>query len=229
MSKPVCAIIGIGPGNGASFARRFAGEGYAVALLSRSTDYSNELAKALDDAKAYACDASNPAAIVAAFDEVKSDLGPVEILIYNAGSGSWKNIEEISAEEFELGWRINTLGALVSSQQVIPAMKEARNGNIIFVGATASLRGVPMTAGFAPAKAAQRILAQSMAKHLWPQGIHVAVMIIDGGIRSPDEPKSDKGENLEPDDIASLAYYLTTQPKSAWSFEVDARPMLEKW
>ena len=156
-------------------------------------------------------------------------FGPVETLIYNAGSGSWKNIEEISAEEFELGWRINTLGALVSSQQVIPAMKDARNGNIIFVGATASLRGVPMTAGFAPAKAAQRILAQSMAKHLWPQGIHVAVMIIDGGIRSPDEPKSDKGKNLEPDDIASLAYYLTTQPKSAWSFEVDARPMLEKW
>ncbi len=229
MSKPVCAIIGIGPGNGASFARQFAGEGYAVALLSRSTDYSNELAKELDDAKAYACDASNPAAIVAAFDQVKSDLGPVETLIYNAGSGSWKNIEEISAEEFELSWRINTLGALVSSQQVIPAMKEARKGSIIFVGATASLRGVPMTAGFAPAKAAQRILAQSMAKHLWPQGIHVAVMIIDGGIRSPDQPKSDKGENLEPDDIASLAYYLTTQPKSAWSFEVDARPMLEKW
>ncbi len=229
MSKPVCAIIGIGPGNGASFARQFAGEGYAVALLSRSTDYSNELAKELDDAKAYACDASNPAAIVAAFDQVKSDLGPVETLIYNAGSGSWKNIEEISAEEFELSWRINTLGALVSSQQVIPAMKDARKGSIIFVGATASLRGVPMTAGFAPAKAAQRILAQSMAKHLWPQGIHVAVMIIDGGIRSPDEPKSDKGENLEPDDIASLAYYLTTQPKSAWSFEVDARPMLEKW
>ncbi len=229
MSKPVCAIIGIGPGNGASFARQFAGEGYAVALLSRSTDYSNELAKELDDAKAYACDASNPAAIVAAFDQVKSDLGPVETLIYNAGSGSWKNIEEISAEEFELGWRINTLGALVSSQQVIPAMKDARKGSIIFVGATASLRGVPMTAGFAPAKAAQRILAQSMAKHLWPQGIHVAVMIIDGGIRSPDQPKSDKGENLEPDDIASLAYYLTTQPKSAWSFEVDARPMLEKW
>lgn len=229
MSKPVCAIIGVGPGNGASFARKFSGEDYAVALLSRSTDYSNELAKELDDAKAYACDASNPAAIVAAFDQVKSDLGPVETLIYNAGSGSWKNIEEISAEEFELGWRINTLGALVSSQQVIPAMKDARKGSIIFVGATASLRGVPMTAGFAPAKAAQRILAQSMAKHLWPQGIHVAVMIIDGGIRSPDEPKSDKGENLEPDDIASLAYYLTTQPKSAWSFEVDARPMLEKW
>jgi NAD(P)-dependent dehydrogenase (short-subunit alcohol dehydrogenase family) len=229
MSRPVCAIIGIGPGNGAAFARKFDKEGYAVALLSRSTDYSNELARELKQAKTYACDASDPKAISAAFDQVKADLGPVNTLVYNAGSGSWKNVEEITSDEFELGWRINTLGALVSSQQVIPAMKDAGTGNIIFVGATASLRGVPMTAGFAPAKAAQRILAQSMAKHLWPQGIHVAVMIIDGGIRSPDAPRSDKGDSLEPDDIASLAHYLTTQPKSAWSFEVDVRPMLEKW
>ena len=229
MSKPVCAIIGIGPGNGASFARKFNEEGYAIALLSRSTDFSNELARELNEAKAYACDASDPAAISAAFEQVKDDLGPVNTLVYNAGSGSWKNVEEISPDEFELGWRINTLGALVSSQEVIPAMKNAGTGNIIFVGATASLRGIPMTAGFAPAKAAQRILAQSMAKHLWPQGIHVAVMIIDGGIRSPDAPRSDSGDYLEPDDIASLAHYLTTQPKSAWSFEVDARPMLEKW
>ena len=229
MSKPVCAIIGIGPGNGASFARKFVDEGYAVALLSRSTDLSNKLVEELGDAKAYACDASDPAAIAAVFDEVSKDLGPVHTLIYNAGSGIWKTVEEITPDEFELGWRINTLGALVSSQQVIPAMKESGSGNIIFVGATASLRGVPFTAGFAPAKAAQRILAQSMAKHLWPMGIHVSIMIIDGGIRSPHAPKSESGENLEPDDIASLAYYLTTQPKSAWSFEVDARPMKEKW
>lgn len=229
MSKPVCAIIGIGPGNGASFARKFDEEGYAIALLSRSTDLSNKLAGALDDARAYACDASDPAAIASAFEQVKTDLGPVNTLIYNAGSGSWKNVEEITPDEFELSWRINTLGALVSSQQVIPDMKEAGAGNIVFVGATASLRGVPFTTGFAPAKAAQRILAQSMAKHLWPQGIHVSIMIIDGGIRSPGEPKSDGGEKLEPDDIASLAHYLTTQPKSAWSFEVDARPMKEKW
>ena len=229
MSKPVCAIIGIGPGNGASFARKFVDEGYAVALLSRSTDLSNKLVEELGDAKAYACDASDPAAIASVFDEVSKDLGPVDTLIYNAGSGIWKTVEEITPDEFELGWRINTLGALVSSQQVIPAMKESGSGNIIFVGATASLRGVPFTAGFAPAKAAQRILAQSMAKHLWPMGIHVSIMIIDGGIRSPDAPKSESGEKLEPDDIASLAYYLTTQPKSAWSFEVDARPMKEKW
>jgi NAD(P)-dependent dehydrogenase (short-subunit alcohol dehydrogenase family) len=229
MSRPVCAIVGVGPGNGASFARKFDQEGYAVALLSRSTDYSNELAGELGEAKAYACDASDPQAIVAAFDQVKAELGDVDTLVYNAGSGSWKSVEEITPEEFELGWRINTLGALVSSQQVIPAMKQAGKGNIIFIGATASLRGVPMTAGFAPAKAAQRILAQSMAKHLWPQGIHVAVMIIDGGIRSPDMPQSDGPDKLEPDDIALAAHYLTTQPQSAWSFEVDVRPMLEKW
>lgn len=229
MSKPVCAVIGIGPGNGASFARKFSEEGYAVALLSRSMELSEKLATQLGDAKAYACDAADPASVVSAFAKINDELGPVDTLIYNAGSGSWKTVEEISAEEFELGWRINTLGALVSSQQVIPAMKEAGQGNIIFVGATASLRGVPFTAGFAPAKAAQRILAQSMAKHLWPMGIHVSIMIIDGGIRSPDAPKSDSGENLEPDDIASLAHYLTMQPESAWSFEVDARPMKEKW
>ena len=229
MSKPVCAVIGIGPGNGASFARKFSEEGYAVALLSRSMDLSTKLAKELGDAKAYACDASEPASVVSAFAKINDDFGPVHTLIYNAGSGSWKTVEEITAEEFELGWRINALGALVSSQQVIPAMKKAGHGNIIFVGATASLRGVPYTAGFAPAKAAQRILAQSMAKHLGPMGIHVSIMIIDGGIRSPDSPKSDSGDNLEPDDIASLAYYLTTQAKSTWSFEVDARPMKEKW
>lgn len=229
MSNPVCAIVGIGPGNGAAFARKFNEEGYAIALLSRSTDYSNELAKDLAAAQAYACDAADPTAVAAAFDKVKADLGPIHTLIYNAGSGSWKNVEEITPGEFELGWRINTLGALVASQQVIPDMKLAGTGNIIFVGATASLRGVPMTAGFAPAKAAQRILAQSMAKHLWPQGIHVAVMIIDGGIRPPGADRSGKADKLEPDDIARAAYYLTTQPDSAWSFEIDLRPKLEKW
>lgn len=229
MSKPVCVIVGIGPGNGASFARKFDEEGYSVALLSRSTILSSKLAQELSESKAYACDASDPAAVVAAFEQVRADLGEVDTLVYNAGSGSWKNVEEITPEEFELSWRINTLGALVASQQVIPAMKRAGTGNIIFIGATASLRGVPMTAGFAPAKAAQRILAQSMAKHLWPQGIHVAVMIIDGGIRSPDTPQSDGADMLEPDDIAKAAHYLTTQPASAWSFEVDVRPMLEKW
>ncbi|MGI9257314.1 MAG: SDR family NAD(P)-dependent oxidoreductase [Gammaproteobacteria bacterium] len=229
MSKPVCAIVGIGPKNGAAFARRFAAEGYRIALLSRSTDFGEELAKDLGDARAYACDASDPESVVAAFAAVREDLGPVSVLIYNAGSGSWQSIDDITPEEFERGWRVNALGALVSSQQVIPAMREQGAGTIVFVGATASLRGRPMTTGFAAAKAAQRSLAQSIAKHVGPDGIHVSLIIVDGGIGSQGSAETQQGKNLDPDDIAGLAHYLTTQPRSAWSFEVDARPSQESW
>ena len=229
MSKPVCAIVGIGPKNGAAFARRFNKEGYRLALLSRSTGLSEELAKELEDAHAYPCDAANIASVETAFAQVRSDLGEVDVLIYNAGAGSWETVEEISPDEFERGWRINALGALVASQQVIPGMQAKGNGTIVFVGATASLRGRPKTTGFASAKAAQRSLAQSMAKHLGPQGIHVALMIIDGQIDTPDSKATLEGSRLDPQDIASLAHYLTTQPRSAWSFEVDARPSQEAW
>jgi len=226
MTQPVCAIVGAGPGNGAAFARRFAEAGYAIALLSRSTGFSSALAAEIEGARAYACDASDPASITEAFARIEQELGAVDVLIYNAGGGSWMTVEEITPEEFERGWRVNALGGLVASQRVIPGMKHKGSGNIIFVGATASLRGVPKTAGFASAKAAQRALAQSMAKHLWPQGIHVALIIIDGGIG---QPGVTSGEKLDPNDIAGLAHHLTTQPASCWSFEVDARPHREKW
>lgn len=228
MNKAVCTIVGVGPGNGAAFARQFGEAGYAVALLARSTAYANELAAELDDARAYQCDASEPNSIVDTFSRIRDEMGEAQILIYNAGGGSWRTVEEISAEQFERGWRVNALGALVAVQQVLPAMQKKGAGNIVFVGATASLRGGPKSAGFASAKAAQRSLAQSMAKHLGPQGIHVSLMIIDGLIRS-DSRQTASGEGLEAKDIASLAHYLTTQPASCWSFEVDARPLKEKW
>ena len=126
----------------------------------------------------------------------------------------------------ERGWRINALGAFLTSKQVIDDMIAKEAGNIIFVGATASLRGKPFTTGFAPAKAAQRSLAQAMARHLGPKGIHVSLLILDGGVAKP-EP--DDVKTLDPDDIASTAYYLTTQGKSAWTFELDLRPHLESW
>jgi len=229
MSSPVCAIVGIGPKNGAAFARRFDSEGYRVALLSRSTTFSEELANDLSGACAYCCDATDAASVEDAFTQIRSDLGEVDVLIYNAGSGSWQTVEEISAGEFERSWQVNALGALLASQQVIPAMKKRGAGNIVFVGATASLRGRPKTTGFAAAKAAQRSLAQSMAKHLGPQGIHVSLLIVDGQIASPGSDKAQQGECLDPDDIAALAHYLTTQPRSAWSFEVEARPSQESW
>lgn len=229
MSSPVCAIVGIGPKNGAAFARRFDRAGYRVAMLSRSTAFSEQLAKELSEARAYACDASDPVSVDTAFTELRSDLGRVDVLVYNAGGGSWQTVEEISPEEFERGWRVNALGALLASQQVIPGMQEQGAGNIVIVGATASLRGRPKTTGFAAAKAAQRSLAQSMAKHLGPQGIHVSLLIIDGPIDAPGSAEAKAGKRLDPDDIASLAHYLTTQPRSAWSFEVDARPSHENW
>jgi NAD(P)-dependent dehydrogenase (short-subunit alcohol dehydrogenase family) len=229
MSNPVCAIVGIGPKNGAAFAHRFDEAGYRIALLSRSTDYSGEVASKLSDARAYACDASDPASVDAAFAQVQEQLGDVDVLIYNAGSGSWQTVEEISPEAFEQSWRVNALGALVTSQRVIPAMKKKGSGNIVIVGATASLRGRPKTTGFAAAKAAQRSLAQSMAKYLGPLGIHVSLLIIDGSIASAGSAEADRGEQLDPKDIAELAHYVTTQPRSAWSFELDARPSGESW
>ncbi|MCG8555857.1 MAG: SDR family NAD(P)-dependent oxidoreductase [Proteobacteria bacterium] len=227
MSQPVCAVVGIGPGNGASFARRFAKEGYAVALLSRKTEYAAGLATEIGNARAYACDVSNASAVGSAFAQVQKDLGPVDVLIYNAGSGVWGNIEELNAGDFERSWRINTMGAFLAARQVIPAMKDKGAGSIILVGATASLRGKPFTTAFAPAKASQRSLAQAMARHLWPSGIHVSLIIVDGGIKPPVSPEAP--ESLHPDDIAETAFFLSRQPRSAWSFELDVRPSQESW
>jgi len=230
MTKPVCAVVGVGPKNGASFARRFASEGYAVALLSRKTEYSGKLAAELASAKAYGCDVTDPAAVEAAFAAVRAELGEIEVLVYNAGSGVWGNIEELSADDFEQSWRVNTMGAFLAAKQVIPSMKEKKTGNIIFIGATASLRGKPFTTAFAPAKAAQRSLAQATARHLWPSGIHVSLIIIDGGVKPVDaDTKLDTPETLNPDDIATTAFFLSQQPRSAWSFEVDVRPSQESW
>lgn len=229
MPSPICAIVGVGPKNGAAFAARFNEAGYRIALLSRSTASNEKLARSLDDARSYVCDASDPTSVISAFSQLQSEMGDVDVLIYNAGSGSWQTVDEITPDGFEKSWRVNALGALVASQQVIPAMKTRGSGNIIIVGATASLRGRPKTTGFAAAKAAQRSLAQSMAKHLAPSGIHVSVLIIDGAITSAGAAEAERGERLDPRDIAELAHYLTTQPQSAWSFELDVRPSKERW
>ena len=226
MSKPVCAVIGIGPKNGKAFATRFAEEGYAVALLSRSTDYSSGLAAELGG-KAYACDVTDPAAIKEAFAQVREDLGDVEVLLYNAGSGQFGTFDDVPDEAFEKGWQINVRGLLQSSREVLGPMREKGSGAIVITGATASLRGKPFTAAFAQAKAAQRSLAQSFARQLGPEGIHVALVIVDGGIGS-DEQSHDEGM-LRPSDIAATVYHLATQPKSAWTFEVDVRPFKENW
>ena len=176
---------------------------------------------------------ADAASVGRAFGAVRSELGDVDVLVYNAGSGVWGTIEEVSAEAFETSWRVNTLGAFLVSKQVIAGMKARGKGSIVFVGATASRRGMPKTSAFAPAKAAQRSLAESMARTLWPAGIHVSLIIVDGAVdlagtrkRMPDRPDS---FFIKPDDVAETAFWLTRQPRSAWSFEVEARPFGETW
>ncbi|MFT3927496.1 MAG: SDR family NAD(P)-dependent oxidoreductase [Myxococcales bacterium] len=233
MGKPVCAVVGVGPGNGAAFARRFAAQGYRVALLARSTEFSAQLAGELSEARAYACDVSRPEAVKSAFEAIARELGPVEVLVYNAGSGTWGNVEEISPAQLTQALEINTVGLLCAAQAVIPGMKERQRGSIVVIGATASRRGGAKTAAFAPAKAAQRSLCESMARHLGPQGIHVSLIIIDGVVDLERTREHMKGKPdsffVKPDDVAETALWLTRQPRSAWSFEVEARPFGETW
>ncbi len=229
----VCAVIGVGPGNGEAFARRFAADGYAVALLSRSGELTARLANELPRAKAYACDVADAASIEAAFAQIRADLGDVDVLVFNAGSGVWGSVEDVSPEDFERAWRINALGLFLTARQAIPAMRRRGQGAIIVIGATASRRGVAGTAAFAPAKAAQRALAESMARHLGPSGIHVALIIVDGIVRSPAAraryPDRPEDAFIAPSGVADLAASLVGQDRSAWSFEVEARPYAEKW
>jgi NAD(P)-dependent dehydrogenase (short-subunit alcohol dehydrogenase family) len=233
MAKPVCVVVGVGEGNGAAFARAFAREGMSLALLARGAEFTQALAEEIGDTRAYSCDVTDPASIEETFDAIRIDLGDPTVLIYNAGSGVRGDAESISLEAFENAWRVNALGALASSKQVIPAMKAAGGGAIIFIGATASLRGGSQTAGFASAKAAQRILAESMARSLWPQGIHVALVVIDAVVDLPRtrERMADKPDDffIKPDDVAATAVWLANQPRSAWTFEATVRPFGEKW
>jgi hypothetical protein len=167
------------------------------------------------------------------FEAIESDLGSVDVLIYNAGKGVWGSAEEVTFEDFEAAWRTNTFGAFAAARSVITAMKRRAAGHIIFVGATASRRGGAKTAAFASAKAAQRSLAESLARSLGPSKIHVSLIIIDGIV---DEPSirtklADKLDSffVKPDDIADTALMLTRQKPSAWTFELEARPFGETW
>ncbi len=233
MAKAVCAIVGVGKGNGAALARAFAAEGMALALLARGTDFTTGLARELGNARVYACDASDPPSIAAAFAQIRSDLGEPSVLVYNAGSGMRGDVETITLETFESSWRVNALGALATSQEVLGAMVAAGKGTIIFIGATASLRGGPNSAAFAPAKSAQRSLAESMARSLGPKGVHVGLLVIDAVVDLPKtrERMTDKPSDffIKPEDIAQTAVFLANQPRSAWTFEMAVRPFGEKW
>ena len=232
--KPrVCAVVGIGPGNGEALARRFSADGYAVALMARRSELTSKLAVALPPAKAYVCDVAEPKSVSAAFAETRADLGEVDVLVFNAGSGPWGSIDDVSAEDFERSWRVNTLGLFLCAKEVIPAMRAKGEGAVVVVGATASRRGAAGAAAFGPAKMAQKGLAESMARHLGPAGIHVALIVVDGIVRTPTTkarfPDRPEDAFIAPAAVADIAANLVGQDRSAWSFEVEARPYTERW
>ena len=233
MSKPVCAVIGVGPGNGTAIARKFSSEGYKIALLSRNEDYLNRLTHEWGDTRAYAYDALDLTAPEKVFGKIKQELGPIDVLVYNAGAGMFGSVDEIKLSDFEAAWRINALGLLAAVKTVLPDMRTVGKGNIVVIGATASVKHGANFTAFTSAKAAQRALAQSIAKHVGPEGVHVSLVIIDGVIDLPRtrEMLPDRADDffLKPDDIAQSVFFLTQQPKSAWTFELDVRPFGEKW
>jgi NADP-dependent 3-hydroxy acid dehydrogenase YdfG len=175
MSKPVCAVIGVGPGNGTAIARKFSSEGYKIALLSRNEDYLNRLAHEWGDTRAYAYDALDMTAPEKVFGKIKQELGPIDVLVYNAGAGMFGSVDEIKLSDFEAAWRINALGLLAAVKTVLPDMRAVRKGNVVVIGATASVKHGANFAAFTSAKAAQRALAQSIAKHVGSEGVHVSL------------------------------------------------------
>ncbi len=228
-----CVVTGVGPGNGASLSRRFAAAGYRVAMLARSEERLRELEAQIPGAKGYVTDVGDADAVRATFERIRADLGPVDVLVHNAGSGTFGSFLDTKPETFEQAWRINALGLLLCGQQAVKDMLGAGRCAVIVTGATASLRGGAGFAAFAPAKAAQRSLAESMARSLGPQGIHVAYVIVDGVIDIPRTRQAlrDRPDEffLQPDQIAETVLHLVEQDRSAWTFELDLRPYGEKF
>ena len=233
MSEPVCAIVGVGPGNGAAFARRFSSGGQQVALCARSLADLEKLSAEIPNSRPYRYDASRPETPEDVFSRIRDDLGPITTLVYNAGSGVFGDIDSLSFEEFHRAWEINTGGLFQAAKSALPDMRAAGGGNIIVIGATASLKGSASFAAFASAKAGQRMLSQSLARKLGPERIHVSYVIVDGVIDIPRTRKmlSDRPDEffLKPSDIADAVWFLTQQDPSAWTFELDLRPFGEKW
>ncbi|MFT4581489.1 MAG: NAD(P)-dependent dehydrogenase (short-subunit alcohol dehydrogenase family) [Gammaproteobacteria bacterium] len=233
MEKRVCLISGVGPGTGAALARRFAEGDYRVAMLARNAERLNALEKEIDGSKGYVCDVTDEAAVNRTVASVGSDLGVPTVLIHNAVGGTFGNFLEIDPADLQRNFTINTMGFLYLARACAPAMIAAGSGVIIASGNTSALRGKPNFAGFAPTKAAQRILAESMARSLGPQGVHVAYIVIDAVIdlewTRKMMPDANDDYFIQPASIANTAYDVAHQDRSGWSFNVELRPFGEVW
>jgi NAD(P)-dependent dehydrogenase (short-subunit alcohol dehydrogenase family) len=231
--KPIAVVTGVGPGTGSAIVRRFAAGGFRVIALARSPDRIAALERALADTHAMVCDVSSQSEVADVVAKVRKLYGAPDVLIHNAVGGGWGTFLEIEPEMLERNFRVNVMGLLYLAREVAPAMIEAGRGAILVTGNTSAIRGKANFAGFAPTKAAQRILAESIARDLGPRGIHVAYLLIDAVI---DVPRMRERLSEAPDDffikpsaIADELWHLYNQDRSAWSFLAELRPFGEKW
>jgi len=232
-SKPVAVVTGAGPGTGAAIARRFARGGYAVAMLARNRERLNALEREILGAYAYQCDVTDEAQLDSTLDAVRARLGTPKVLIHNAVGGAFGNFMQIDPAVLNRNFQVNTMALLYLARRLAPAMIAAGEGAIVASGNTSALRGKAGFAGFAPTKAAQRILAEAIGREVGPKGVHVAYVLIDAVIdlewtrkRWPDAPDT---FFIKPAAIAEEIWHLVHQDRSAWSFNVEVRPFGETW
>jgi NAD(P)-dependent dehydrogenase (short-subunit alcohol dehydrogenase family) len=237
MSDRVAAVLGVGPGLGAVVARRFAGEGFGVALMARKeesvADVREEIEGGGGTALSVSADATDPDSVARAFERVRGELGDPEVFVYNAGAFQMGGILDLSPEQFDDCFRANCAGAFYAAQQVLPAMVEAGGGTVLLTGASAALRGKANFSALAVGKFGLRALAQSMAREFGPQGVHVSHVIVDGQINTPRmrEMSPDREDHtlLSPEAIAETYWQLHSQDRTAWTLELDLRPAVESF
>jgi NAD(P)-dependent dehydrogenase (short-subunit alcohol dehydrogenase family) len=223
-------IFGAGAGLSASLARALTKDGVKVALAARSTNDLHDLAVEAS-AETFACDAAKRSDVEKLFDNLDATVGAPEIVIYNASYRTRGPFVDLDPTEVERSIAVTAFGAFLVAQQAVRRMLPNGRGVVLFTGASAGVKGYPQSAPFAMGKFALRGLAQSMARELHPQGIHVAHVVIDGGIRSarrseaPDKPDS----LLDPDAIATSYLHIISQPRSAWATEIELRPWVERF
>lgn len=243
--KPLCLITGVGDATGSALARRFARGGYRVAMLARNAKRLAALEEELEGARGFVCDLQDLQGLPGCLERIAAEMGDAEILIHNAVAHSFERFLDAEPAVLERNFRVNTTALLILARRLAPAMIAAGSGTILVTGNTASHRGVPKYALFAPTKAAQRILAESLARDLGPKGIHVAYLTIDAAIdvtwlgpeaeRPPwlippagwPHPREDFF--AKPDAIAEEAYHLAHQDRSTWAFDLVVRPFAETW
>jgi NAD(P)-dependent dehydrogenase (short-subunit alcohol dehydrogenase family) len=230
--KPLAIITGVGPGTGSAMARRFHDGGYRVAMIARNAERLEKLADELPDSFAAPCDVSDSASLKSTLDGIGQRAGVPKVVIHNAVGGAFGSFLDISPDILERNFQVNVMALLHLARWAAPKMTE-EGGALICTGNTSALRGKANFAGFAPTKAAQRILAESIAREMGPKGVHVAYIVIDAVIDLAWTRERFKGRGddffIKPSAIADEAWHLAHQPRSAWSFLAEIRPFGESW